>query len=233
MNEIRRFMRYVLPGIVFFTELLIYFALSHGRGTGALFHLATSANTVGTIVTVLFGSGAIGFLFANFYHSIISTCDWFTIDHRPLFRVNPPGFRALDIDGNTIPIAQLKRLDALNIITRFTHIQSALSHGKDIKGMRDITDRLVDIRHSIGTTIVATFLSPLSWVLIRLFVLNESIFCFSSISILLITIIWFFLLASLCTGYRHVGKSLERITNSSLFERSKCFENLIDIVYIR
>jgi len=46
MDEVKRFMRYVLPGMVFMTELLSYFAFSHGKRTIIWLHSVTSGDTV-------------------------------------------------------------------------------------------------------------------------------------------------------------------------------------------
>jgi hypothetical protein len=231
MDEVRRFMRYVLPGMVFMTEILTYFAFSDGTRLGGWLRPVTSGDTVATAVAVLFGSGAIGFLFANIYHSMYWSLECIAIDHLCLFRPPKRGFRAVDIDGNVI--ASLSKRDAWSIVTRYIHVESALSGGEEIKGMREITDRLVTITHSIGTTIVATFLSVFAWALALVYVLDESVTSLWPLPLIWVTAIWFLLLVVLSIGYWRTAKALERIANSCLLQRLTRIGGTTDILYVK
>lgn len=87
MNDIRRFFRYVVPGLIFTLQIVIYLSISlcpsqFSQTIGRL-------NNVGSALSIFLLSGGLGFLLSTIYHTLYWTqkCAWMDrlrVDHRPL-----------------------------------------------------------------------------------------------------------------------------------------------------
>ena len=229
MNEVRRFLRYVLPGLVFFIELFVFFCISDRRDA---VNWVVAHGSAGPVVALFLGTGALGFILANIYHWLYWTFELFAIDHRCLFPKSPPGFRAIDLSGD--PVGDLTKREAWTIVTQYCHSQMKKKSGRDIEGMSLITDRLVDIGHALGVTATGTFFSIFAWGFVRSYVF-ESPLCSIPFEVwTLILALWVPILVILLVGHFRTIKALERIVNSTLARRLRRKPaNLIDICFLR
>ncbi len=232
MDEVKRFVRYVIPGIVFIILVFLFFYLSDTTMVINLLKSEAMKNTIGLVLAVFLGSGGLGFILANIYHTIYWTLNRLAINHLPLFRETPPGFRSIDIEGN--PISNLTRREAWTIITQYCHSEIKKDSGKDIEGMCLITDRLVDITHGLGAALVATFLSFPTWYLLRSLKSTQNICDIPGRTLSTIIIIWIVLMIVLIIGHYRTNRALEEIANSTLARRLRRKQSsLIDICFIR
>jgi len=229
MDEVQRFLRYVLPGLVFVIELFIFFCISDKLCT---VYWVVKHGGAGPAVGLFLGSRAIGFILANIYHSFYGRWRPFATDHRCLFPETPPGFRAVNLSGHSV--YNLTKREAWTIIAQYCHSQMKLSSGKDIQGMALIADRLVTIGHAIGTTVIGTFLSIFTWGFMQSYVFGRSLCSINSAARYSILFVWVLILVFLLISYCRTIKALERIVNSTLARRLRRRPHfLIDICFIK
>jgi hypothetical protein len=67
MEETQRFLRYVMPGALFFIEALFYLLILWPDKTSELLYQVLKPNWVGALAVFL-GLGVMGFLFSIFHH---------------------------------------------------------------------------------------------------------------------------------------------------------------------
>jgi hypothetical protein len=229
MDEVRRFLRYVLPGLVFIIELFLFFCISDRR---APVDWLMAHSGAGPLIALFLGTGVLGFILANIYHSLYWTTECFAIDHRCLFRESPPGFRAIELSGD--PIGVLTKREAWTMVTQYWYSQVEKRSGKDLLGLSLITDRLVDIGHALGTTTIGAFLSIFTWGFARSYMFEKSWCSIPPKGWIFILFLWAVILLVLIFGHFRALKALERIVNSTLARRVRRMRaNLIDICLMR
>lgn len=160
MEEFRRFLRYVIPGLVFIIELLFYFFLLEW-----LFDLKLLSETMKSLkqdvayaVLLFIVAGGGGFLLGIFYHSLrfcspkvfqfnfvplvedALNRDWLRLPNGP----NVAEFDAISLDIN----------NAWQIVTSFWY-ERQLSSIR-IKGVETRTRSIVDVIHGLGATLVGS-----------------------------------------------------------------------------
>src|SRR5271157_623884 len=156
MNEIRRFMRYTLPGLVFSFQLLLALSFSNWDKVEKLEPL-NNKSAIGIALGVFLATGALGYILSIIYFGLY----WFfglrwleiipiTIDHRPAFR-DLYRFKIIDGKGEDLSLdkdlnpgtpMQRKRLskrDAWIILTQYWY--SRKKRADDIHDINDFTDR--------------------------------------------------------------------------------------------
>jgi len=74
MDEVRRFLRYTLPGLATVILFMIALSLTEGCFVRRLFFDKDSSQNIGLVLTLFLGSGALGYLFANIYFSLYWSC---------------------------------------------------------------------------------------------------------------------------------------------------------------
>ena len=87
MDETRRFLRYVIPGLVFLMELAVFLWLPEQGLTWVLDKLPKPSGSTESVITAgiaaLVTSGGIGYLLALIYHLILAP---FTVDFRDVLK---------------------------------------------------------------------------------------------------------------------------------------------------
>jgi len=68
LQEAERFLRYVVPGLIFFIELLIYLLIS---GDICFSQLIGKVNPIGIAISGFLASGGLGFLFGIIYYTVV------------------------------------------------------------------------------------------------------------------------------------------------------------------
>jgi len=68
MGDAQRFLRYIVPGLIFIIELLAYLLIS---GNICFEQLMEHSNTLGVAVSGLLVSGGLGFLFGAMYYTVV------------------------------------------------------------------------------------------------------------------------------------------------------------------
>jgi len=88
MQDARRFLRYVIPGLVFVLEVSLYLFVSCRAEFVEFISSWAEAWYAGFPISVFVGSGGIGFLLGVIYHVLYQypPLSCLAVDHRPLIR---------------------------------------------------------------------------------------------------------------------------------------------------
>jgi len=76
MDEVRRFLRYTLPGLSALIQLLIGLSITDSGIVCKILSAKDLTQSLGIILTIFIGSGGLGYLFANIYSNIENLALW-------------------------------------------------------------------------------------------------------------------------------------------------------------
>lgn len=190
MDETRRFLRYVLPGLVIFLQaILIIFLNSNLK-------MLTDYVDLGTVFVGFLTSGLIGFLFSNLYYIIywkfyLESKKYSKLDYLKLFNSNE---ELLKDHINNKPI---KQKDAWPILNVFFN----LNFGDKLQYFERKTDSISNILAAIGTSFVIMFCGLIVGLLF--IQCPESILIYIGVNL--------FLLLILIMNYQIVAKILQNL----------------------
>ncbi|GBE04715.1 hypothetical protein BMS3Abin10_00331 [bacterium BMS3Abin10] len=213
MNEVRRFLRYTLPGIACVIQLLIALSISDLDVVSKLWNDEGAAKGIALVFGAFIASGGLGYVFSIIYFALYwddSIADKVAIDHRTLLESLQNYVELKCSTGEIIKAESLSKRQAWSIITQYWHSKTAKN--KSIKGLNSITDRLVDVTHGIGTTIVGTFIAFATWLLLLFFISSNSL----NLKTFYICLTWFVLLSMMYFNYKRSLEALQSIANSTL-----------------
>lgn len=175
MDEFKKFLRYIVPGILFVLELLIILFFSHPRYFGEnLEKIIPSANIETSIVsTALLGlliTGGLGVLFGSIYHVLfhimrisLSLCifRWFYIDTLRVLKAAEKNkwiqFKNWETN-EIIPSDNLTQSGAWRIVTSYWNERLKKETGI-IASADDRLKSFSDILHGTGTNLVACLIA--------------------------------------------------------------------------
>jgi hypothetical protein len=178
MDEARRFLRYVIPGLSFVVQLVLLLCeLIPDWTFPTLKYLLSSDRGIGIALAALLGTGGLGFLFSMFHHELLwGGPRWVAgpIDHSDLIEwlrqrdllllLDARSGVALDALDETKP----DRFQSWAIVTALWHerIQPSRGMSRKIKSANPRIDSLVNTMHSMGTSRVASVAAILmtSWI---------------------------------------------------------------------
>ena len=168
MNDIRRFFRYVIPGLIFTLQIVIYLCIS--LSPSQLSQVIDKLSNVGAVLSIFLLSGGLGFLLSTFYHTLYWVrCKWMNrlrVNHRPLIETAIGRGWLRVYNHNLTPVEEIKNPKAAwRIATSFWH-----THKREtdiIKVAESRIDTLGSTMHGIGTSLVGTVLSYLAWLSIH------------------------------------------------------------------
>jgi hypothetical protein len=220
MDEVRRFLRFSIPGIVAIIELLISLAIADNSSFAELIKSIDNYNSFGLILGLLLGSGGLGYIFANIYLSLI-WLPWlrnvFAIDHLRLFRDLEGKLNILDSHRKAISPEELSQRDAWTITSRYWYSQLKGKENYEIKGINVLTDRLTDHAHALGATIIGAILAGLTWYYIYSHIWNNTP-CLN-FEFLIPFFSFIILLALISHAYFLAKTSLENMANSTIINK--------------
>ncbi|MBW2741707.1 MAG: hypothetical protein JRE64_23335 [Deltaproteobacteria bacterium] len=168
MEEARRFLRYVIPGLLLFIEVSIYlFFSAHAQFISSL---RKWGKDLAFPVTIFLASGGVGFLLGVVYHSIYWTKGFraLAVNHVPLIQdCVERGWLKLTHrgDGSKLDISKLTQSGAWRVVTAYWHERRECS--ERIKAANARTDSLTDIMHGLGATFVGSLFSIPLWIYIH------------------------------------------------------------------
>jgi hypothetical protein len=169
MDEARRFLRYVIPGLSFVVQtILLLWGLVPDWTQGMVAELRTDKG-IGIVIAALFGSGGLGFIFSTVHHAILWQCRkrWLIgpVDHRDLIdRLRSRNLLSL-LDaqsGNVLPLNRRPdRFEAWAIFASLWHERIAPSKwtSKKIKSAEPRADSLANLVHSLGAARIASLVA--------------------------------------------------------------------------
>ncbi len=162
MEETRRFLRFVLPGLIFILELFIFFYFSYSDKTINVIKESLKIGGIGVVIIAFLASGAIGYLLSFIYHTLFKA----NIDHRKM--VNNARKANLvelcDQDNNLDKLSEDKDIrykGAWRIVTSLWHERK--EQCKSIKAANQRIDSLSDIMHGSGTSMFGSLLASILW----------------------------------------------------------------------
>jgi hypothetical protein len=158
MDEARRFLRYVTPGLVFLTETLILLWFIESDVIYQILKSFNKESGVGLIIATLLASGGVGFLFSVIHHQL-HWCDQIgAVDHSSFVAALRERGIILLRDRNSGDVladtVTPNRFEAWSIVTGLWHERLTRKNSL-IKGADPRSTSLVDLVHSVGTARVA------------------------------------------------------------------------------
>jgi len=221
MDDVRKFFRYILPGLAFAIQLLIALCISDWKNIPDLLKNGSIKEILSLLLVGFLASGGLGYIFSLIYYGLYwfsPIAKKFAIDHISVFKALDEFIEIRGPTGNIIPTISLSKEKAWVILTRFWFNKSEDS--SCLKGGGIITERMSNIVHSIGATIVATILSITFWIIIHYHLsIDANFFAFACpFGIFIFFIFWLLFLALLILNYFQSMKYSQSIINSSLIE---------------
>ena len=163
MQEAQRFLRYVLPGLILFIELIMYLLLS---GDVCFNQLIELGDNIWLAISAFLVTGAIGFLLGIIYNNII----WselfakYAIDHRPLLNEGKlKGWLKLQsgLADDDVDVNKLSARRAWHIAISYWYTRIEMSNS--IKGSVLRVERLSDIVNGLGTQCISSLFALIIW----------------------------------------------------------------------
>lgn len=208
MVDARRFMRYVIPGLIYAVLLAAAFFASDPARMICFITSGDISNNIGFVLTALLASGALGYVFSNIYFGLY----WLTdnsivaINHKALFSALGSRINIINAQGTQIDKNTLTKRDAWTIWSNYWF--SNIENSKKYKVSSARVDNLVDITHSLGASLISSFLSFITWLW-----LSPSL---QSDKYKIIIIVWGIFLYLLVRNYYKTHRAVERMVNSIL-----------------
>lgn len=158
MDDARRFLRYVTPGLVFLTESLgLLVIVIPDWAIPAMHESLGDSSSAALVIGTLVASGGIGYLFGVVHHALHWIRSGAPLNHTACIRALIDQGELKVADARTrqaIKASDIDRSAAWVILTAlwYTRVESDQS----IKGANDRASGLADLAHSTGTAFVAS-----------------------------------------------------------------------------
>jgi hypothetical protein len=198
MDEARRFLRYVTPGLTFIIFLCFFLYLSNQEIFIKTAKEISKEADIGLPVALLIASGGLGFFFSIVHHFLIwwiyapikcSALNKLTMDYRKaLISAESQGQLILQSQqGDTIEAARLTIAGAWRVFTAIW--QERVDESPRFKGADSRTTSLCDLMHGSGAALVACVASVIIWMFIQIFVICSAPSFWSCVVALLLVLI--------------------------------------------
>ncbi len=153
-----KFLRYTIPGVI---SLLVFYFLTYLTNLEAAKRLSESDSTLGFIAVLVFVSGGLGAIYNIIYWAI---CHFFyyPLDHTGLFSSIKDKLIIKDSAGNIINNKISKR-DAWSVFNTYWYSKTRLR--SKLEAINPRVDRLSDVCHGLGTTLIGLILAILAWLI--------------------------------------------------------------------
>lgn len=159
MDETRRFLRYVLPGLAVSVEFALFFLLvDFYRAKSILVAFVPAAEGFGGVVAGVLGAGGLGFICGTIYH-FFPGLGTGGISHRLLLcnAVAKQQARLVCWDGATVEPESLSLHATWRTVCCLWH--SALDRVPELRSSMARVNSLADISHGLGSLAVGTLLA--------------------------------------------------------------------------
>lgn len=192
MDEARKFLRYIMPGLVFGTLTLLWLFIVDPNFKDRFLSIIKES-ALGAALGSLLMSGGLGYIFATIHHCVHSKCDRDILDHYPL------------INGiNIKPDAgEVNREEALVIST------ALWCQMRDKKYIEDATYKKLESFgnqvHALGTVRIASFFSFVTALFIIFTILKLDIIIEAWPRFIIMYVLGIFVIFMFDHAYRRVG----------------------------
>jgi hypothetical protein len=178
MEEARRFLRYVVPTLVFVVELALLLFTTHPEclKSASKWLLPSGAGFAALLVLL---AGGLGYVFSLMHHTLFSWFGCYGIDYRTFLqdavdcdwvRLVPYGQK--DDGGRKKFTCRKKRRNAFNVIAFLWYQPGSAGDAKAPKmgeALISRADSISDLMHSLGTSVVAVCWAVVIWMLLSYF----------------------------------------------------------------
>ena len=229
MDEARRFLRYITPGLVFITEILILLWIIAPNLAQTILKNLKQDSGLGLVAATLLGSGGVGFMFSVIHHWIHWRGKNGVTDHKQFITsLRERGIIQLRNRSSGAILDEKRTLSQFQAWSILTGLWNERLSGEKslVKAADPRATSLTDLAHSLGTARVGTVFA---WI-VTSFVLFRN----SAVSIEACAVARFIsgnVLAAffvyLChSGYRTTGKAFQEFVEQVLDdELTKAKEN--------
>jgi len=223
MNEVQRYLRYTIPGLVFFLVLLMALMISDTSWILSTLGSVIASGGVGLGVLILLASVGLGYLLAQVYFALYWTRAlgrYCAIDHLSLLKkLEENGkIEILDADEKILHLEDLSKSRACQKRHAWVlHNLFFWSLGKlsdEQKRLKDWIDRLADFTHSLGTTIIGLFLAGIAWAVVHACIDTSAPWKLTTVIIPIVVLV--LLIALMVLTYCHSHKSLQATGNTTM-----------------
>lgn len=215
MDEIRRFIRYTLPGIVCSIEFFIAIAISDAPLMKNIIDNLGSKSNIALVLGGLLATGGLGYIFSSVYFTILLTNPFYKLfsgDHKTVLTNSAELIEILDSTNKPVSPDSLTRRESWEVLTQFWHSEKEKSD--ELKGINPYIDRVVDITHGLGATSVGSIITFITWIFLH-YQLMERTTIVSSVDIGVI-ILWLLLIMIFVRNYKSTQKSIQALINSTI-----------------
>lgn len=219
MDDTRRFLRYITPGLLFGFELPLFLGVLFPRWTRDQLASLTDEAGLGLVLTALLATGGLGFLFSVLHHAWHWRGDG-VVNHRTLvvrlvannvIQIHDPRHHERTFKEEEVR-RDLDRQTAWIIVSSLWFPR--LGSDKLISGAEAKTSALTDLMHALGTARVATIAAILAAMVIA--ALGGTPDLEAGIPMALMLTIAVLLLAVQWASYRRLGVFAQRVIDEIL-----------------
>lgn len=214
MDEVRRFLRFTLPGLAAMIQFVIALSITDACIVFKILSVKDQTQSLGLALAIFIGSGGLGYLFATIYFFLYWSWpfDCVAIDHLSFLKnLRREVVDILDSSGNPYK-NDLSEREAWIIITQYWH--SKIEGCPKLKGLNSTTDRLTDVTHGLGATIIGSVSALISWLLIHVAIVQHSPLLDPRADC--ISVVWVILIWLLGIAWRRSNIALQSVVNSAL-----------------
>lgn len=223
MDEARRFLRYILPGLVFSVLLLIFLLISDTDKTICFLKEASDKGIAGVIAGTFLASGALGYIFSVIYWALYWSwplINYIAIDHKSLLKelTRKRKIKIVNISGNTVLLdenSKSKKSKRKAWVIFSQHWWASMIKNDIDKDKFIPIDRLADITHAIGTAFIGILfllITCITWVIIHFCYLKSE---FSIFKVLVFITLLILLLLAFGRNYWVTHRFLQSVLNSA------------------
>jgi hypothetical protein len=225
MDETRRFLRYVVPTLVFLTEVAVLLLLTQERCLIGSVSSKLRTGGAGFAALLLVMAGGLGYFFSLVHHTLFWYCEKYGIDYREFVRAAlDHGWLRLVTYGERTNVARerVNRIVAWDVVALLwyrpgkTGDATAPEIGATLVSR---SDAISDLMHSIGTSVIAAWCVGPAWGVLYFWLCHEPI---SSSrlgpvwSVLLTLPVWAVFVCLHCSNYKRVRNYLVRLVKNVL-----------------
>jgi len=177
MDDAKRFLRFVLPGLASTLQFFLFIWILRPHQVSQFFLKSfQNGGGLGPALTIIVASGGLGFVLSTLYHSIYwcrlldrARSYTLTIDHRDaLNEADLRGILRSFTQKGSFPLNNASRRDAWRIATAIWHAR--LGTSPRLKEANSRTDSLTSIVHSLGTLVLGTLAASVSALVVFLYI---------------------------------------------------------------
>lgn len=203
MDEARRFLRYVMPGIVYGVETVLLLLITCPTWIQSITSNLGKDN-LGTVLGSMLVFGGLGFIFSTIHHACHCSCNMTCdendriLDHRLIATQLKAKGIAKHLDDEEVADPEI----AMAISYQHWHNQMDIGHIGDSTNKK--VSSLGDQSHGLGTVYIASLASYLTTIMICATELRfESV---PSWRLMLMVVLWFWITHLFMLGYQRLGK---------------------------